>query len=69
MGGIKCIRCGALMDQRSCKVRCGRCGLFYDCSDGMLPLPEGEGRLPRPGDPGTATGTRAGASTRREPRG
>jgi len=40
------------MEERSCKVRCPRCHLFYDCSDGMLPVPEGarapEGRQEEP---------------------
>lgn len=45
---ISCIRCGSAMEERGCKVRCSRCGLFYDCSDGMLPMPEAE---PAPAGP------------------
>ncbi len=39
---IACIVCGAPMLHHSCKVRCPRCGIFYDCSDGMLPMPEAD---------------------------
>ena len=42
MKRVRCINCEAEMEERSCKVRCPRCGLFYDCGDGMLPMPEGE---------------------------
>jgi hypothetical protein len=43
MSGIACLNCGFSMIQRGCKVRCPRCGIFFDCSDGMLPLYESEG--------------------------
>ncbi len=33
-GVFYCVNCGAEMTQRSCKVRCLRCGVFEDCSDG-----------------------------------
>lgn len=42
MGAIACLNCGFSMIQRGCKVRCPRCGIFFDCSDGMLPLYESE---------------------------
>jgi hypothetical protein len=37
---IACINCGFPMRENRCKVRCPRCGIFFDCSDGMLPLAE-----------------------------
>lgn len=43
MAEIVCPRCTHAMSERGCKVRCERCGLFYDCSDGMLPLEVSEG--------------------------
>lgn len=30
---IHCDRCGALMDERKCKVVCDNCGMTRDCSD------------------------------------
>ena len=42
MPRVGCLRCGEVMEERGCKVRCPRCGAFYDCSDGMLPMPEAE---------------------------
>ncbi|MEZ6195418.1 MAG: hypothetical protein R3F20_06795 [Planctomycetota bacterium] len=46
MSRIACIACGFSMVERGCKVRCPRCGVFYDCGDGMLPMPEGETAAP-----------------------
>jgi predicted RNA-binding Zn-ribbon protein involved in translation (DUF1610 family) len=42
MARIACIACGHEMIEHSCKVKCPRCGIFYDCGDAMLPMPEGE---------------------------
>ena len=38
----RCLNCGWSMIEVGCKVRCPRCNVFYDCSDGMLPMPEAE---------------------------
>ena len=40
MADVACINCGFPMRENRCKVRCPRCGVFFDCSDGMLPLYE-----------------------------
>ena len=40
MADVTCINCGFPMRENRCKVRCPRCGVFFDCSDGMLPLYE-----------------------------
>ena len=31
--GRLCLRCGTRMEERTCKVICGNCGAFDDCSD------------------------------------
>lgn len=28
-----CVLCGSLMEEHHCKVVCGNCGYFMDCSD------------------------------------
>ncbi len=28
-----CPNCSAHLEERGCKLRCGRCGYFMDCSD------------------------------------
>jgi len=28
-----CDRCGAPMEERKCKIICGNCGAYRDCSD------------------------------------
>ncbi len=51
-----CLNCGRELEERGCKVRCGYCGYFEDCSDpsapgewrsgGSVGFPEGRGPLP-----------------------
>ena len=33
-GKFTCVNCGEILYERSCKLRCPRCGYFEDCSDG-----------------------------------
>ncbi|HEY7518264.1 MAG TPA: hypothetical protein VIE36_08225 [Methylomirabilota bacterium] len=28
-----CARCGTEMEERKCKIVCGNCGFYHDCSD------------------------------------
>jgi len=28
-----CPRCGEPMEERKCKIICGNCGFYHDCSD------------------------------------
>ena len=32
-----CVNCGRELNERGCKVRCGFCGYFEDCSDPSAP--------------------------------
>jgi len=32
-----CVNCGRELEERGCKVRCGNCGYFEDCSDPSAP--------------------------------
>ena len=32
-----CANCGRELEERGCKVRCGNCGYFEDCSDPSAP--------------------------------
>lgn len=32
-----CANCGKELEERGCKVRCGNCGYFEDCSDPSAP--------------------------------
>ena len=34
-----CLGCGAPMTELACKLRCGACGYFEDCGNGLTPPP------------------------------
>ena len=34
---MHCANCGRELTERGCKVRCGYCGYFEDCSDPSAP--------------------------------
>lgn len=65
MNAIACLNCGFSMIQRGCKVRCPRCGIFFDCSDGMLPLYEAEAA----GDHPESSARKSSADDHPSPRG
>ena len=49
---MNCPGCGNEMQELGCKQRCGRCGYFEDCSDGMLLTHSEEDRGGRGGKKG-----------------